>query len=113
MSTRVCWVTRQVVYLGAIERRARASGVGDREGVLGEGVQGATGIIEKLESLIPDVNNSRGDLQVLQSFDVDVGGRGLEGQARDGRDGDHKGDERNEGSTEDGREHRGEESEGG
>ena len=45
MSTGVLRVTRRVIYLGAVERGARASGVGNDECVLGEGVQNSTRIV--------------------------------------------------------------------
>jgi len=45
MNTHGCLVTRRVTYLGALERWARASGVGNAEGVLGEGVQDSTRIV--------------------------------------------------------------------
>ena len=72
VSTDVPRVTRRVVHLGAVERRARAGGVGDGEGVCGEGVQDSTGIVEELEGLVTGVSDCRRDLQVLQSIDVDV-----------------------------------------
>ena len=112
MSAHVCWVTRQKIHLGTFERRARTRYVGDGEGILGEGVQGPTGIVEKLEDLVTGVGDGRGDLQVLQSIDVDVGGRGPESQARGGRDDDRRNDKGEEGSTEGRREHCGERGEG-
>ena len=63
-----------MIYLGAIERRGRASGIGDDERVLGEGAQDTTGIVEEFEGLVTGVGDSRGDLQVLQPINVDVGG---------------------------------------
>ena len=102
-------VTRWVIHLGAIERRARASRVGDCEGVLGEGAQDSTGIVEEPEGLVTGVGDDRGDLQVLQSIDVGVGGRGLERQARDSGDEDREGSEGDERR----REHCGEGSQGG
>jgi len=66
MSTRVCqvWLDSCAIYLGTIERGARASGISDAETVLGEGVQDSTGLVEKFEGLVTGVGNSRGDLQV-------------------------------------------------
>ena len=57
----------------AIEQGARASGIDDSEGVLGEGTQDPTGIFEKFEGLATGVGGGRGDLQVLQSVDLNVG----------------------------------------
>jgi len=94
-----------VIHLGALERRARTRGFGDGEGVLGEWVQGPTGIIEKLEGLVTGVGDGHGDLQVLQSIDIDVGGRGLESQARGSRDDDRRSDEGEKGNKEGRREH--------
>ena len=96
----VCRVTRRVMYLGAVEQRRRASGVGNTEGVPWEGVQDSPGIVEEFECLVTGVENCCGDLQVLQSVDIDVGGRGLDGQAGGSKDGDRRGDEDDEGSTE-------------
>ena len=90
----------RVIYLGAVERRARARGIDDGESVLGEGVQDATGIVEKFEGLVSSVGDSRCDLQVLQPINVDIGGRSLDGQAGGSRDGDRRGDEGDEGTTE-------------
>lgn len=66
-------VTRRMIYLCAVERWARASEVGNIEGVLGEGVQDSTRIVEKFDSPITDVGDGCCDFQVLQSNDVDVG----------------------------------------
>ena len=90
-------MTRRVIYPGTNELRARASGIGDAERVLGEGVQDTTGVIEELEGLVAGVDDGRGDPQVLQSVYIGVGGRGPDGQAGGGRDGDRRGDEGNEG----------------
>ena len=73
VSTRVCLTVRLVIYLGTVEQGARASGVGDAEGVLGEGAQDPTGIVQEFEGLVTGVGNGRGDLQVLQPVDVSVG----------------------------------------
>ena len=78
ISTHIFWVTRRVIHLGTFERRTRTGGIGDGEGVLGEGVQGPTWIIEKLEGLVAGIGDGRDDPQVLQSVDIDVGGRGLD-----------------------------------
>jgi len=67
-----------VIYLGTVERRAGASGIGDAEGVLGEGVQDPTRVFEELEGLVTGVGDGRGDLQVPQSIDLAAGGRGLD-----------------------------------
>ena len=66
VSTGVLWVTRRVVCLGAVERRARASGVGNDEAVLGESVQDSTRIVEELESPVTGVDDGCCNLQVLQ-----------------------------------------------
>ena len=100
MSTRVCQVTKRAMYLGTFEHRARASTIGNAEGVLGEGVQNSTGIVEEFESLVTSVEDCRGDLQVLQSINVDTGGQSLDRQARCGGDSDRRGDEGDEGSAE-------------
>jgi len=107
MHKHICQVNRRVIHPCADEGRARARGVSDGEGILGEGIQDSTGIVEKFEGLITGIGDGRGDLQVLQSVNVDVWGRGLEGQAWGSRDGDRKGDQGDEGSP-GGREHRGE-----
>ena len=86
-----------MIYPGANERRARANGIGNAEGVLGEGVQGTTGVIEEFEGLVTGVDDGRGDPQVLQSVHIGVGGRGPDGQAGGSRDGDRRGDEGDEG----------------
>jgi len=94
-----------VIHQCAGERWAGAGGVGDGEGVLGEGVQDTSGIVEELEGLVTGVGDGGGDLQVLQSVDIDIGGCGLEGQTGGCRDGDRRGNEGQEGSTKGGREH--------
>ena len=99
VSSQVCQVSRGRFYLCAGERWARTGGIGDGEGVLGEGAQNSTGVVEKFEGLVTGVGDGRGDLQVLQSIDIDVGGGGLEGQAGGSRDGDRRGDEGDERST--------------
>lgn len=106
-------MTRRATYLGTVERRARASGVGDAEAVLGEGVQDSAGVIEEFKGLVTAVGDGRGDLQVLQSIDLKVGGRGLDGQAGGSRDDDRGGDEGDERSAEGRGEHCDEGSEGG
>jgi hypothetical protein len=113
MSTHVRQVTKRLIYLGAIERRMRASGIGDAETVLGEDVQNSTGIVEEFEGLVTCVGNCRGDLQVIQSGNLDAGGRRLDGQAGGSRDGDRRGDEGDEGSAEVRGEHHDGGSEGG
>lgn len=52
MSTHGCPVTGLVIYLGTVKRGARASSIGDAEGVFGEGSQGPTGIFEEFESFV-------------------------------------------------------------
>ena len=92
-----------MVYLCTRERRARASGIGDGEGVLGEGVQDTTGVVEEFEGLVTSVDDGRGDLEVLQPIDIEVGGPGPDGQARGGgygKDTGGYGDEGDERSTE-------------
>ena len=112
MSTGVRPVTIRVVYLGAMERRARASGIGNVETVLGEGVQDSTRIVEELESPVTGVGDGYCDLQVLQSTDVDIGCRGLESQAGGSKNRGCSRYEGDEGSTYGRREHCGEGSEG-
>jgi len=73
MSAGVCQATL-MIYLGVIEQWARASGISDDEGVLGEGAQDSKGVIEEFEGLVTGVDNGRCDLQVLQAIDIDVGG---------------------------------------
>jgi len=74
MSTGVCQVTR-MIYRGAFKPwAARASEVGDNEGVPGKGVQDSLGVVEEFEGLVASVDDGRCDLQVLQSIDIDVGG---------------------------------------
>jgi len=99
VSTGVHRVTRPVIYLGTVERRSRARGVGNVEGVLGEGVQDPTRVVEEFESHVTDVGDGSCDLQVLQSIDVDVGCRGLESQARGSGNRGRGGDEGDEGSA--------------
>ena len=89
-----------------VERGSRASAIGDAEGVFGEGAQDATGIVEEFESLVAGVGNGRGNLQVFQSIDLDVGDRRLDGQSGGSGDGERTGGESNEGSTEGRGEHR-------
>ena len=62
MSIGVRWVARRVIYLGTVERRARPSGVCNNEGVLGEGVQGPTRIVEELKSPTTGVGDGCCDL---------------------------------------------------
>ena len=90
-------VTRQVLYPGTNERRTRADGVGDAEGVLGEGVQDTTRIVEEFEGLVTGVDDGRDDPQVLQSVDIGAEGRGPDGQTGGSRDGDRRGYEGDEG----------------
>jgi len=63
-------VFRAVLDLATVEQGAGASGIGDTEGVLGEGVQDSTGIVEEFEGLVAGVGDDRGDLQVLQPVDL-------------------------------------------
>lgn len=102
IGTESCRTTGRVIYFGSVERGARAGGMGDTKGVLGEGIQDATGIVEEFERFITAVGNSRDDLQVLQSVDLDVWGRGLDGQSWGSRDGDRGSNEDGERSTEEG-----------
>ena len=99
------WTTTRTIHLCAVERGVRASGIGDGEAIFGERAQDSTGIVEKLEGLVAGVEDGRGDLQVLQSFDLDIWDRGLYGQARSSRDDNGRSDKGNENSTE-GRGHR-------
>ena len=71
----------------------RASGIGDVEGVPGEGAQNTTRIVEEFKGPVAGVDDGRGDFQVLQSIYIDVGGRGLDGQTGASRDGDCRGDD--------------------
>ena len=105
ISTYVCQVNRRVIHLCAGKRWARTRGIGNGEGVLGEGVQDSTGIVEEFEGLVTGVGDGRGDLQVLQPIDIGVWGRGLEGQAGGSGDDDRRGDESDERSTKGGGEH--------
>ena len=82
-----------MIYLGTNERGLRASGIGDVEGVFGEGGQNPTGIVEEFQGLVTGVGDGRGDLQVLQSVDIRAEGPGPDSQAGGGRDGDRGGDE--------------------
>jgi len=72
MSTDVRHATR-MIYHGTAKQCARASGISDDEGVLGEGVQDSTGVIEECEGLVTGVGNGCCDLQVLRSIDIDTG----------------------------------------
>ena len=71
---RVYQVNKQVIHLGAIERRAKARGIGNGEGVLRKGVQDPTRIVEEFESYFAGVDDGSGDLQVFQSVDIGIGG---------------------------------------
>ena len=108
ISAQVCQVTRRETHPGTIERRARASGAGDDEGVLGEGSQDSAGIFEELDLLAAGVCNGRDDLHVLRSITLQAEGREYDGQVdveNDGggsRDGNRGGDEGDEGGTEEG-----------
>ena len=104
VSTHMVARYRVWIYLGAVERGARASGIGDYEGVFGERAQDPTGIFEELDSLVAGVDDGRGDSQVLQSINLDVWDRCLDGQAGSSVDDDHRRGEEDESSTE-GREH--------
>ena len=79
VSTRVRQITGRVIHPGTGERGARATGIGDTESIFGEGIQGTTGIVEEFESLVTSVGDGRGDLQVLQTIDLGVGDRCLDG----------------------------------
>jgi len=69
------WQATRMIYHGAVKPwAARASGVGDDEGVFGKGVQDSTGVVEEFEGLVTGIDDGRCDLQVLQSVDIDVGG---------------------------------------
>lgn len=70
-----------MAHWGAAERKARARGIGDCEGVPGEGAQNSMGVIEEFEGLLTGVGDGRDDLQAVQPVDVDVGGGGLDSQA--------------------------------
>jgi len=72
--SRVVRQATRMIYLGTGEQWARANGIDDNEGVLGEGAQDSTGIVEEFEGLVTGVNNGCCDLQVFQSIDIDVGG---------------------------------------
>ena len=113
MNTYVYQVTGSATYLCTSEERTGASDICDVEAILGEGAQNSTGIVEEFEGPIAGVGDRRGDLQVLQSVNLDVWGRCLDSQPGGGRDCDHGGDEGNEGSAEVRGEHHGEGSEGG
>lgn len=103
--------TKRAIYLGAIKRGAKTGGIGDDETVFGKGAQDSTRIVEKFKGLVTGVEDGHGNPQVFQSVDLDVGNRGLDGQAGSSADGDHRSDEGDEGGM-DG-EHYGVSSEGG
>ena len=114
VSAQVCQVTRRVIHPGTYERRVRASGIGDGEGVLGEGMQDPAGIFQEFDCLAPSVDNGRNDLHVLRSIVLQAEGRERDGQVDvdgDGGgsgDGNHGGYEGDEGGTEGRGEHHGE-----
>ena len=105
-NTYVYQVTGSATYLCTSEQRTGTSDICDVEAILGEGAQNSTGIVEEFEGPIAGVGDRRGDLQVLQSVNLDVWGRCLDSQPGGGRDCDHGGDEGNEGSAEVRGEHR-------
>ena len=74
VSTQGWQVTKRVIYPGTNERWARSSGICDAEGVLGEGVQSTTRVVEEFEGLVTGVGDGRCDPQVLQPVDIGVGG---------------------------------------
>lgn len=92
VSIQVYHATRYVVHLCTAERRAGAKGVGDGEYVLREGVQDPTGVVEEVEGLVTSVDGGRCGLQVFRFVDIDVGGWGLDGQARVSGNGGYRGD---------------------
>jgi len=118
VSAQVCQVTRRVIHHGTYERRVRASGIRDGEGVLGDGMQDPAGIFQEFDCLAPSVGNSRDDLHVLRSIAPQTEGRERDGQVdvdgdgRGSRDGNHGGDEGDEGGTEGRGDHHGEGAEG-
>ena len=113
VSAHGCQVTRRMIYLGTYERRVRASGIGDGEGVIGEGVQNPAGIFEEFECLVTSVDNGRDDLHVPRSIVLQVKERERDGQVDvasecgGSRDGNRGGDKGDEGGTEGRREHYG------
>ena len=68
------------------------------ETVLGKWVQDSTGVVEEFKCLVAGVGNGRGDLQLLQTIDIDIWDGGLDGQARGSKGSDRRGDEGDEGS---------------
>ena len=100
-------------HRGTVERHARARGIRDGEGILREGVQDSTGVVEEFEGLSASVGDCRDNLQILQSIGIGIGGRGLDGQAGSSGDGGHSededciGGEGTEGGTDGRGEHRG------
>ena len=65
ISAHVFRATRRVIYLGAVERGVSAIGIGNDEGVLGEGVQDSAGVVEEFEDLVASVGDDHCDLHVL------------------------------------------------
>ena len=62
-------VAQGVLDLHATEAGARAVVGGDGEGVGGESVQRATGVVEELEGLVAGVGEGGHDLEVLDTVD--------------------------------------------
>lgn len=81
MSTQAWQATRGAIYHAANKRWTEASGIGDVEAVLGEVVQDPTRVVEEFDGLITGIDDGRGDLQVRQSVDIDVGYQGRDRQA--------------------------------
>ena len=105
ISVHVFRVTRRVIYLGTAERFwVSAIGICNDEGVLGEGTQDSAGIVDEFEDLVAGVDDGHGNLQVPQSVDLDIGGRGLDSQAGSSTGGDSRNDEDGEDGVEE-REH--------
>ena len=93
-----------MINLGTVKNRARASGVYDAERVLGEGAQDSTRVVKEFEGFVTSIGNGCCELQVLQSIDLDVRGRGLNGRTGGGRNGDCRSEDNDEWNIE-GREH--------
>lgn len=98
-------IARRVAHLRTPERRARATNTGDGEGILGGRAQDSTEAAEDFEGLATRVDDGGNDLEVRQSIDIDIGGRGLDVQAGGSRGGDRIGGDDSDDSTEGRSEH--------
>ena len=71
-------MTRWVVYLGTIEQGVGTIGIGDSEGVLREGAQDPTRIIEEFYGFVASIDDHCCDLGILDSIDLDIMDSGIE-----------------------------------